>query len=84
MVDTTLIHSHMPVVDCRGQLIGTVDDLDAGRIKLARSDSPDGQHHYLPLSEISSVDEDKVTSQLTRAEALRLMQEDANRGHTEA
>jgi hypothetical protein len=83
MVDTTLIRAHMPVVDCNGQHIGTVDDLDAGRIKLTRGDSGDGQHHYLPLSEISAVDEDKVTAQLTREEALELMQGGAQQQHTE-
>lgn len=84
MVDTTLIREHMPVVDCDGQHIGTVDHLDAGRLKLTRTDSADGQHHYLPLSEISLVDEDKITSQLTRDEALRLMRQDHQKDHTES
>jgi hypothetical protein len=84
MVDTTLIREHMPVVDCNGEHLGTVDHLDAGRLKLTRGDSADGRHHYLPLSEVSMVDETKITAQLTRAEALRLMQQDVQRDHTEA
>lgn len=84
MVDTTLIRPHMPVVGRDGNPIGTVDQLDAGRIKLTRSDSPDGQHHYLPLSEISGVDEQKVTAQLTRDEALEMMRGPAQRQHTES
>jgi hypothetical protein len=82
MVDTTLIREHMPVVDRDGQPIGTVDHLDAGRLKLTRDEK--GQHHYLPLSEVSAVDEDKVTAQLTREEALRLMQSGGQDEHTES
>ncbi|MBC9178199.1 DUF2171 domain-containing protein [Pseudoroseomonas ludipueritiae] len=82
MVDTTLIREHMPVVDCNGQPIGTVDHLDAGRLKLTRD--AQGRHHYLPLSEVSMVDEEKITAQLTREEALRLMQSGARDEHTES
>ena len=82
MVDTTLIREHMPVVDCNGQPIGIVDHLDAGRLKLVRDEQ--GQHHYLPLSEVSMVDEEKITAQLTREEALRLMQSGAQGEHTES
>jgi hypothetical protein len=82
MVDTTLIREHMPVVDCNGQSIGIVDHLDAGRLKLTRDEQ--GRHHYLPLSEVSMVDEEKVTAQLTRHEAMRLMQSDAQGDHTES
>ena len=84
MVDTTLIREHMPVVDCRGRHVGTVDDLDAGRIKLTRDSAPDGQHHFIPLAEISSVDDDKVTTQLTLEEVQALMQGGEQRSHTES
>ncbi|MXP64673.1 DUF2171 domain-containing protein [Roseomonas sp. M0104] len=84
MVDTTRIREHMPVQDCNGLPIGTVDKLDAGRIKLTAAGSADGQHHFLPLSEISAVDEEKVTTQLSRDEVLRLLHSGAQRRHTEA
>jgi hypothetical protein len=84
MVDTTLIRAHMPVVDCRGRHIGTVDDLDAGRLKLTRGSTGDGQHHYIPLAEVSAVDDDKVTTQLTLEEVQALMHSGEQRGHTEA
>lgn len=73
MVDTTLLREHMPVVDCHGEPIGTVDTLDAGRIKLTRSGSPDDQHHFIPLAQVSMVDDDKVTTQTTREETFALM-----------
>ena len=82
MVDTTRIREHMPVVDCNGEQIGTVDKLDAGRVKLTRDG--EGQHHFLPLSEIAAVDDEKVTTQLSRAEVTQLLQSDAQRRHTEA
>ena len=77
MVDTTLIRPHMNVVDCKGRPIGTVDTLDAGRIKLTRAGSADGQHHFIPLSQISMVDDDKVTTQTTLEETLELMRSGA-------
>ncbi len=36
--------------------VGVVDHLDGERIKLARHDAPDGQHHYVPLSWVDHVD----------------------------
>ncbi|WP_376097866.1 DUF2171 domain-containing protein [Roseomonas sp. CCTCC AB2023176] len=83
MVDTTLIRERMPVVDCEGRRVGTVDHLDAGRIKLTRAGSSDGHHHYLPLSEVSSVDEAKVTSQLTFEELEDLFRSEGERSHAE-
>ncbi|WP_338662739.1 DUF2171 domain-containing protein [Pararoseomonas sp. SCSIO 73927] len=83
MVDTTLIREHMPVVDCGGRHVGTVDDLDAGRIKLTRAGSADGPHHYIPLADISSIDDDKVMSQLTLEEIEALFRGGEGREHTE-
>ena len=46
----------MDVIASDGTKIGTVDRLDADRIKLARSTSADGQHHYVPLGWVDHVD----------------------------
>ena len=52
-----LIAEHMDVIGSDGVKIGTVDHLDGpDRIKLAKSTSPDGQHHYVPLAWIDHVD----------------------------
>ena len=40
-----------------GVHLGTVDNYESGRIKLTKSDSPDGQHHYIPEFMIDHVDE---------------------------
>lgn len=54
------IREHMEVVDDRGQHCGTVDHLEGDRIKLSRSDSKDGQHHYVPLSQVAGIEGNKV------------------------
>ena len=55
--DDGRIVEHMEVYASDGTKIGTVDHLDgADRIKLARNTSPDGQHHYVPMSWVDHVD----------------------------
>jgi hypothetical protein len=47
----------MDVIPSDGVKIGTVDHLDGpDRIKLTKSASPDGQHHYVPLAWVDHVD----------------------------
>jgi hypothetical protein len=52
-----LIKPHMPVVGSGGGQFATVDHLE-GRdmIKLTRDDA--GQHHYIPLAWVTTVDEE--------------------------
>ncbi len=53
-----LITEHMDVIGSDGTKVGTVDHLDAGeRIKLTKNASPDGQHHFIPLSWVDHVDQ---------------------------
>ena len=55
--DDGRIVEHMEVYASDGIKIGTVDHLEgADRIKLAKNTSPDGQHHYVPLSWVDHVD----------------------------
>ena len=52
------IVEHMEVISADGQTIGTVDHLDGpDRIKLAKSTSPDGQHHHVPFTWIDHIDQ---------------------------
>jgi hypothetical protein len=48
---------HMQVKDMNGDHVGTVDKVEGDRLKLTRSGSPDGQHHYVPLAQVESMDE---------------------------
>ena len=55
--DAAQIAEHMDVIASDGQKIGTVDHLDGpDRIRLAKSTSPDGQHHTIPLAWVHHVD----------------------------
>ena len=44
------------VIASDGMKIGTVDHLDGNQIKLTKSASPDGMHHFIPLADIDHVD----------------------------
>ena len=50
------IAEHMDVIASDGVKVGTVDHLEGSEIKLAKSSSPDGQHHYIPLTWVDRVD----------------------------
>ena len=55
--DSARIAEHMDVIASDGAKIGVVDHLDGpDRIKLAKNASPDGQHHYVPLTWVDHVD----------------------------
>jgi hypothetical protein len=54
------IREHMEVVDADGRHCGTVDHLEGDRIKLSRKDSPDGQHHYVPMNQVAGIEGGKV------------------------
>ncbi len=55
--DDGRIVEHMEVYASDGTKVGTVDHMDGpDRFKLAKSTSPDGQHHFVPLSWVDHVD----------------------------
>lgn len=56
MTDTSKIAEHMDVIAADGQTIGKVDHMQDGKIKLTKNDSPDGQHHLVPLTWVDHVD----------------------------
>lgn len=43
-----------------GEHIGTVDHVEGDRIKLTKNDSPDGFHHYIPITWVSGVEGNTV------------------------
>lgn len=61
MFEKWRIKEHMHVADSTGRHVGTVDSVDDGRIKLTRSDSTDGAHHYIDLDSVDSIEDDRVT-----------------------
>jgi hypothetical protein len=51
------IKEHMEVIGSDGQRVGIVDHMDGtDKIKLAKSGSADGQHHFIPVDLIDHVD----------------------------
>lgn len=59
---------HLQVKDKNGEHVGTVDHLAGDSLKLTRTDSTDGQHHLIPLSQVESMDDVAVYLNVTRAE----------------
>ncbi len=65
------IREHMEVVDVDGAPVGRVDGVEGDRIKLTKSDSADGKHHFLDKSQVAAVDGNKVKLS-QKASALNL------------
>lgn len=58
MISADQIREHMEVRALDGAHVGTVDHLEgSSRIKLTKTDSPDGKHHLIPLDWVDHVDE---------------------------
>jgi hypothetical protein len=51
------IREHMDVFGSCGNRLGKVDHVDGNTIKLTKNDSPDGQHHLIPIGWVKRVDE---------------------------
>jgi hypothetical protein len=52
------IAEHMEVLGSDGQHVGTVDHLQgADKIKLTRTDSKDGKHHFISVDLVDHVDQ---------------------------
>jgi hypothetical protein len=69
MMNASQIKDHMPVVCSKNGQFAVVDHMEGNdTIKLARDAK--GQHHYIPLSWVQSVD-DKVHIDRTGDEAMR-------------
>jgi hypothetical protein len=57
MVAAREIREHMEVRAADGRHVGTVDHMEGeSRIKLTKNDSPDGQHHMIPIDWVDHVD----------------------------
>lgn len=50
------IKEHMSVIASCGKTVGVVDHVEGSAIKLTKKDSPDGQHHFIPVGWIERVD----------------------------
>jgi hypothetical protein len=84
MVDAAQIKEHAEVVGSDGAHVGTVDHMDgSNRIKLTRRDAnAGGEHHYIPLEWIDSVEGDRVRLNKTGEEAEAQWQGDGGQSNS--
>ena len=58
MAATADIREHMDVISSDRKTIGKVDHMEGSdKSKLTKSSSPDGKHHFIPLSWVDHVDQ---------------------------
>lgn len=60
MFEKLRIREHMEVTTNTGQHVGTVDEVENDQIKLTRSDSKDGAHHYIAVDSVDRIDDNRV------------------------
>ena len=62
MADLSRIKAHMTVIGADGVKVGTVDNVEGGRIKLIKADSGShaGHHHYISGGLVAGVEGDTV------------------------
>jgi hypothetical protein len=66
----SLIREHMEVVGSDGGHVGKVDHVLDEEIELAMLDRASGfKHHYIPMSWVDHIDNDKVWLNLTKTAA---------------
>jgi hypothetical protein len=70
MIEASQIREHMHVHSADGHHVGRVDHVKGDQIELAKLDlAAMGKHHYIPLSWVDYVGDDKVYLSVTEDEA---------------
>lgn len=60
MFEKLRIREHMEVTTSTGEHVGTVDDVKDDQIKLTRTDSADGTHHYIAIENVDKIEDNRV------------------------
>jgi len=60
MFEKLRIREHMEVTTSTGQHVGTIDDVKDDQIKLTRTDSADGAHHYIAFENVDKIEDNRV------------------------
>ena len=86
MTDMSSIREHMEVIGADGVKVGTVDRVEAGRIKLTKVEGFDqmeaaegshtGHHHYISLGLVAAVEDNQVRLSATGANAVLFEEEE--------
>jgi hypothetical protein len=63
-MDASKIKPHMEIIGADGVHVGTVDQVENGRIKLTKDDSGQGHqprhHHYIDIGLVADIEGNKV------------------------
>lgn len=60
MFEKLRIREHMEVTTNTGEHVGTVDEVSNDQIKMTRTDSSDGAHHYVALENVDKIDDNRI------------------------
>jgi hypothetical protein len=78
-----VIKEHMEVIGADGVYVGTVDNVEGGRIKLTKKDSGEGahkgHHHYIKRSLVAEVEGNKVRLSANADVAVTMEQEQSGK-----
>ena len=73
MINASEIREHAEVVGADGVHVGTVDGIEAGRIKLTRSENDPGHqdhHHFISLSNVEGIEDGRVKLSVKGRDAI--------------
>ena len=83
MINATEIQEHAEVIGADGIHVGTVDRVEADRIRLTKGDSGQGSHkghhHFIPLSLVAEVEEGAVRLSANADVAVTFEEEESGR-----
>ena len=83
MINVAKIREHADVIGADGVHVGTVDRVEADRIKLTRNDSGEGSHkghhHFIPLSLVAEVENGAVRLSANSDVAVTFEEEESGR-----
>jgi hypothetical protein len=86
MINAAEIQEHAEVIGADGIHVGTVDRVEADRIKLTKDDSGEGSHeghhHFIPMSLVAEVEDGTVRLSANADVAVAFEEEEAG-GSTE-
>lgn len=60
MFEKLRIKEHMEIANSEGEHVGTVDAVKDDAIKLTKSDSMDDMHHFIAMSDVDKIDDNRV------------------------
>ncbi len=77
MADLSQVQEHADVIGADGVHVGTVDHVLGDRIKLTRTDSGDGRHHYIAGGLVAEVEGGGTVRLSADADVAVTFEEDA-------